>query len=236
MATVQDAGSQGGAKLAFLFDVDNTLLDNDGVKHLLRAEIEGLVGPELARHFWRLYEEVRQLHDYVDLPHTLETFARAYPEAPNFATLANTVLCHDYRSSLYPGALEAIRHLQDFGLVAILSDGDPVFQPAKIARAGLAAAVGDSVLIYAHKEQHLAEVERRLPAERYVLVDDKPRILHEIKQRWGERVTTVHVCQGRYAHAEEHDRYAPADIELQGIGDLVKLSRDDFMGRVDVRG
>jgi FMN phosphatase YigB (HAD superfamily) len=215
-------------EFVFLFDVDNTLLDNDRVKADLQAHIELLVGPEHSAHFWTLYEEVRREHDYVDFPRTLERFRAAFPQERKFPYLADLLLCYPYESSVFPGALEAIAHLKSLGSVAIVSDGDPVFQPAKIARAGLAAAVDDQVLIYTHKEEHLEEVVQRLPGERYILVDDKPRILAAAKSRLGGRVVTLHVCQGHYSHAAEHEAYPAADLNVETIGELRGLAAQDL--------
>ncbi len=184
--------------VAVLLDVDNTLIDNDRVKGDLEARIEQLVGPERAAQFWSAYEEVRRQRDYVDFPHTLGRFSSAFPDERKFPQLAALVLCYPYDACLYPGALKAIAHLRTIGTVGILSDGDPVFQPAKIARAGLADAV-DEVLVFSHKEEHLDEVGRRIPADLYVLIDDKPRILSAVKERMGDRLLTLHVCQGKYA-------------------------------------
>lgn len=142
------------SRLVFLLDVDNTLIDNDRVKIDLQAQIERLVGSDRGARFWVFYEEVRREQDYVDFPRTLERFRAAFPDEPGFAQLASTLLCYPYERWLFPGALEAIAHLKTFGEVAIVSDGDPVFQPAKIARAGLAEAFNNRVLIYVHKEQH----------------------------------------------------------------------------------
>jgi FMN phosphatase YigB (HAD superfamily) len=213
-------------ELAFLLDVDNTLLDNDRVKQDLEQGIENLVGPERGAAFWSIYEEVRRDFDYVDLPHTLERFTFAYPEERGYAALAAHVLLgYPFEFSLYPGSLDAIAHLRTLGQVAILSDGDPVFQPAKIARAGIADAVDGNVIVYAHKEQHLGEVRRRVPAALHVLVDDKLEILGAVKLVLSERIVTVHVRQGKYANAEiDH----PADLELQSVGDLCELSAEDF--------
>ncbi len=217
--------------LAFFLDVDNTLIDNDRVKADLDERIDGLLGRERAARFWEAYEAVRRERDYVDFPHTLARFRAAFPEEAAFPQLANLVLCYPYAESLYPGALDAVRHLRALGRVAIVSDGDPVFQPAKIARAGLAEAVSGEVIVTVHKEERLAEIARRYPAERYVLVDDKPRILAAAKERLGERLLTLHVCQGKYAHAAEHDDHAPADREIDGIADLLALGREDFSAR-----
>jgi FMN phosphatase YigB (HAD superfamily) len=221
--------------IAFLLDVDNTLIDNDKVKRDLEARIARLAGEEWAPTFWAQYEAVRDELDYVDLPLTLGRFRDAAPGVVRFPELAAAVLFYPYEECLYPDALDVIAHLRGIGTVAIVSDGDPVFQPAKIARAGLAAAVDDRVLIYVHKERRLDEVRRELPADLYVLVDDKPRILIAVKEALGESVVTVHVRQGKYA-AESDEVHA--DIDVGAIGEVLGLSRRDFeatAGRLDER-
>lgn len=216
--------------IAFLFDVDNTLLDNDRVKRDLVDAIHRIVGPERGARFWELYEEIRQERDYVDFPHTLERFARIHPVESGFPALADAVLSYPYRSAAYPSAHEVLRHAGRIGPAAILTDGDPVYQPAKIARAGLAEEVSGRVFVFAHKELHLDEVQLRLPAERYVLVDDKPRILAAAKDRLGDRLFTLHVCQGKYAHATEHDEFPPADRTVGVIADLLSLDPTTYLG------
>jgi len=215
--------------VAFLFDVDNTLLDNDRVRRDLVEAIDRAVGAERGRRFWDLYEEIRHECDYVDFPHTLERFTRTFPEEAGFPALADTVLAYPYRTAAFPGAHEVLRRAATVGRVAILSDGDPVYQPAKVARAGFADEVAGRVFVFAHKEDHLDEVERRLPAERYVLIDDKPRILAAAKERLGDRVVTLHVCQGRYAHAAEHDTYPDADRSVDAIADILSLDLTAFL-------
>jgi len=216
------------AELAFLFDVDNTLVDNDRVKEDLGAQIEQLVGADYAMRFWAIYEAVRRASDYVDLPCTLARFRTAWPEAPHFPGLAALVLCFPFERYVFPGVLDTIAYLATLGSVAILSDGDPVYQPAKIARAGLADAVDDHVLIYAHKELHLDEVTQRYPAERYVLVDDKADILAAAKARLGDRLLTVHVLQGKYARRELPPSQRPPDRALASVAELRSFSPADF--------
>ena len=216
--------------LVFLLDVDNTLLDNDRVRSDLQLQVARLVSPERAVHFWSIYEEVRSECDYVDYPRTLERFSATYPDERSYAELAESVLCHPYGDYCFPGVRETLKHLSTIGTLVILSDGDPVYQPAKIARAGLAAMVGGNILIYAHKEEHLDEVVQRFPAGRYVLIDDKPRLLAATKAVLGNRLTTVHVCQGKYAHAEEHRLFPAADLNYERIGELVSLSLHRLRG------
>ena len=211
------------APVAFLFDVDNTLLDNDRVKRDLISAIESLVGLDRGRRFWELYEDVRRDRDFVDFPRTLERFAREFPEEPGFPKVADAVLSYPYATALFPGALDVLRYSSSLGEVAILTDGDPVYQPAKIARAGIPDVIDGPVLVFDHKEDHLDEVLRRVPAQRYVLVDDKPRILATVGERLGDRVTTLHVCQGKYAHASDHDAFPDADTTIDVIGDILNL-------------
>lgn len=215
--------------VAFLFDVDNTLLDNDRVRRDLVEAIERTVGIARGTRFWEIYEEIRSECDYVDFPHTLERFTRTFPDERGFPAMADAVLGYPYRSAAFPGSHEVLRLAGTIGRAAILSDGDPVYQPAKIARAGFAEAVGGRVFVFAHKEDHLDEVEQSLPAERYVLVDDKPRILAAAKERLGDRLITLHVCQGRYAHAAEHEAFPPADRSVSAIADILTLNPTTFL-------
>ena len=214
--------------LAFLFDVDNTLLDNDRVRRDLATAIESLVGAQRAARFWDTYQEVRIAYDYVDLPHTLERFSREFPEERAFPTMSDAVLSYPYRWAAFPGAHDVLRLAARAGTVAILSDGDPVYQPAKIARAGFPDLIDGPVLVFDHKEERLAEVQRRIPAERYVLIDDKPRILAAVKGAMGDRVATVHVCQGKYAHDGEHDEFPDADRTVDKIADMLELDLDSY--------
>jgi hypothetical protein len=216
------------SQLVSLFDVDNTLIDNDHVKDDLDQHIVALIGPERAARFWELYEEVRHERDYVDFPGTLARYQAQFPNEHGFPRLADLVLCCPYAGWVYPGALETIAHLRALGPAVILSDGDPVFQPAKIARAGLAAAVNDNVLVYIHKEDHLDQVQRLFPARRYLLVDDKPGILARVKPLLGDRVLTVQVMQGKYAHADQRLE-PPPDVRLPAIADLARLTRDQLL-------
>jgi FMN phosphatase YigB (HAD superfamily) len=215
--------------LAFLFDVDNTLLDNDRVRRELMTTIEILVGPRREQRFWELYEDVRHDCDFVDFPRTLGRFSGEFPEEPGFPAVADAVLSFPYRSAAFPGAHDVLRRAAGVGSVAILSDGDPVYQPAKIARAGFSDVIDGPVLVFDHKGQRLKEIRRRVPAERYVLIDDKPRILAAVRERLGNRVATLHVCQGKYAHAREHDEFPPADRTVDAIADILDLDLSTYL-------
>jgi FMN phosphatase YigB (HAD superfamily) len=216
------------SQLCFLVDLDNTLLDNDAAKADLAAGITALIGAPLNDDFWSVYEGVREERDGVAYLATLARFQEAHPDEARFARVAALVLAYPYARQVYPGAFAALAHLKQLGQTAILSDGDPVYQAAKVALAGLAAAVDDEVLIHTHKQARLMAVEQRLPASHYVLIDDKPGVLAAVKARWGTRATTVLIRQGKYASPDEIGKYAPADRTLAHIQDVCNLTLADF--------
>jgi FMN phosphatase YigB (HAD superfamily) len=207
----------------FLLDVDNTLLDNDRAKADLARAISQLVGPDRSARFWLLYEGVRNDFGVVDYPETLRRFRRAFREESRLADVDRAVLDVPYERYLYPRAQDVIALLWQRGEPAILSDGDGVYQPMKIARAGLLLAVRGNVLVYQHKEDHLAEVQRRFPAERYAHIDDRASLLARTKATLGDRVTTVHVRQGHYA--TEPPSGAPPDIVVERIADVLGIAQ-----------
>ena len=214
--------------LVFLLDVDNTLLDNDRVKHDIQSSIASLVAADRASRFWSLYEEVRGEEGVVNFPETLRRFRRAFPDEARALEIDRAVLTVPFERYLYPHAMEVVARLWTLGEVAILSDGDRVYQPAKIARAGLLFAMRGNVLVYEHKEDHLAEVQRRFPARHYAHVDDRPTLLARTKTGLGPTATTVHVTQGHYA--SESAPGPPPDISVDRIADLLALDPARFVG------
>ena len=203
--------------LVFLLDVDNTLLDNDALKAHYQRELRRIAGEIGARRFWEIYEEVRAASDVIDYPATLAGFLDERPGL-SAASLERIIMDPPFRRYVYPGALAVIKRIWDAGEPVILSDGDPVYQPRKIERAGLAAAARGNVLVFPHKQDHLDEVLSRFPADHYVQVDDKASLLATTKRQLDGRVTTVHVHQGHYA-ADPPQGPAP-DLTLERIGDL----------------
>jgi FMN phosphatase YigB (HAD superfamily) len=214
--------------LVFLLDVDNTLLDNDFVKDDLGRRMRGFLRPDEEQRFWDLYENIRHERDVVDFPLTLQRFHQGCKDEEAFNRLSRLLSDYRFDRHLYPHALETIYHLREFGVTAVVSDGDQVFQPRKIAEAGIADAVGGQVFITTHKEQSIAEVLEQIPAERYVMVDDKRRILAALKSAYPEKFGAVHVLQGHYAHADEGLKPEP-DIEVAAIGDLRNYGREAFL-------
>ena len=193
----------GQGKVVFLFDVDNTLLDNDRVSADLRRYLVSEVGAGRAEQYFEIFEALRTELGYSDYLGALQRYRLVHPRDPHLLAVSSFLINYPFANRLFPGSLDAVEHAAAFGQTVILSDGDVVFQPRKVERAGLFDAVEKRVLIYIHKENELDDVERRYPAEHYVLVDDKIRILTAVKATWGERLTTVFPRQGHYALAPE---------------------------------
>ena len=208
--------------IVFLVDVDNTLLDNDGVQQDLKEHLERAFGLAARERYWAILEELFAELGYRDYLGALQRYRVEHPREVELLSMSSFLLDYPFADRLYPAALEVLKRLCSLGPTVILSDGDVVFQPRKVERAGLSEAVDGHVLIYIHKEEVLDDVERRYPAEHYVLVDDKLRILTAAKQFWGERVTTVFPRQGIFAHDPNVVRaLPPADVTIERIGELL---------------
>jgi FMN phosphatase YigB (HAD superfamily) len=215
--------------IVFLFDVDNTLLDNDRVQRDLSAHLTSNYGQEAHDRYWTLFEDLRATLGYADYLGALQRYRLEHPREPEVLSVSLFLLSHPFADRLYPRALDVIAHLRRQAPVVILSDGDAVFQPYKVERSGLWAAVAGDVLIYIHKERVLDDVERRYPAQHYVMVDDKLPILTEIKKVWDARVTTVFVAQGHYATDQATlDSYPAADVTVERIADLLSLAESSY--------
>jgi FMN phosphatase YigB (HAD superfamily) len=218
--------------VVFLFDVDNTLIDNDRVQADLRAYLERMYGAAARDRYWEILEELRDELGYVDYLGALERFRIEQMHRPDVLRMSSWLVDYPFADRLYPGALNAVKHAQQRGTAVILSDGDAVFQPRKVERSGLWQAFENRVLIYVHKERELDDVARLYPADHYVLIDDKLRILAAVKKIWGERVTTVFPKQGHYAlDPKALAAYPAADIELAKIGDLVTCDASAFSAK-----
>jgi FMN phosphatase YigB (HAD superfamily) len=217
--------------VVFLLDVDNTLLDNDAVEQDLRRHVEEAFGAECQERYWRIFENLRSELGYADYLGALQRYRVEHPREPRLIEMSLFLVDYPFADRLYPGALDLVSRLRRRGMTVILSDGDVVFQPRKVARSGLLGAVGGHALIYIHKEQMLDDVERRYPAGHYVMVDDKLRILAAMKTLWGPRLTTVFARQGRYAlDPDVVAAYPAADVSIDRIGALAHADLPNWLG------
>ncbi len=215
--------------VVFLLDVDNTLLDNDRFGADLGSRIEESFGAQERERYWQIFSDLRTRLGLADYLGTLQAFRTGLDDDPRLLHMSDYLLEYPFSSLVYPQALAAVDHLKGLGRPVVLSDGDVVFQPRKIRLAGIWNAVDGRVLVYVHKERVLNHVQRRYPASHYVMVDDKPYLLAAMKAQLGEKLTTVFVRQGHYAHAPgSNEVQPPPDRTIERIGDLATLNLSDF--------
>jgi FMN phosphatase YigB (HAD superfamily) len=208
------------APMVFLVDVDNTLLDNDRIQEDLKRHLEREFGAQTRDRYWAILEALFVELGYRDYLGALQRYRAEHPQDVHLMSMSSYLVDYPFANRLYPGALDVLERLRAWGSTVILSDGDVVFQPRKVQRSGIWEAVDGHVLIYIHKEEMLDDVERRYPAQQYVLVDDKPRIL-------ADRVTTIFPRQGQYAR--DAKAYRPADLTVERIGDLLTHDLPEFL-------
>ena len=217
------------ADIVFLLDVDDTLLDNDRFGADLGERLERTFGTAERERYYRIFEGLRSERGYADYLGALQRLRAGLDDHPGLLGMSEFLLEYPFAERLYPDALAAVTHLGTLGRPAVLSDGDIVFQPRKIQRSGIWDAVQGRVMITIHKERALDEVLKRFPARRYVMIDDKVRLLAAIKAVLGTRVTTVFVRQGHYALAPDAGSVTPApDMTIERIGDLIDQDSNAF--------
>jgi len=208
--------------IVFLVDVDNTLLDNDWIQNDLKRHLEREFGAACRERYWAILEQLFTDLGYRDYLGALQRYRVEHPQDIHLLSMSSYLVDYPFANRLYPGSLDVLERFRSWGQTVILSDGDVVFQPRKIERSGIFEAVEGNVLIYIHKEEELEDVERRYPAQHYVLVDDKLRILTAVKRAWKSRVTTVFARQGQYAQDRNIlAQCPPADLTVNRIGDLL---------------
>jgi len=213
------------ADVVFLLDVDNTLLDNGIVIADFRRHLAATLGAGAETRYWEIFEELFRKPGFADYFGALNRFSGEQPRDPRIFATALFLMQYPFEDRVYPRVWDLLTQLRQRGGVALVSDGDVVFQPHKVKRSGLWDAVDGNVLIYVHKEEMLADIERRYPARRYVMVEDKIHILAAMKAVWKNRLTTVFVRQGNYAHdAKLLAASPPADVTIDAIGDLIEIA------------
>jgi FMN phosphatase YigB (HAD superfamily) len=220
----------------FLVDVDNTLLDNDRIQDDIRRHLDRAYGPACRDRYWEILEQLMNELGYRDYLGALQLCRKEHPNDIALLAMSAFLIDYPFANRLYPRSLDVLERLAGWGRTAILSDGDVVFQPRKVERSGIAEAVDGHVLIYIHKELALDDVERRYPADHYVLIDDKIRILSAVKTTWGDRVTTVFVRQGQFAlDRKVVGAFPPADLAVDRIADLLEFERPALEGHSTAR-
>ncbi len=218
------------SRIVVLFDVDNTLLDNDRVVADLMRYLDREVGHERQQRYWTIFEELRTELGYADYLGALQRYRVENPRDPHLLTVSSFLVNYPFANRLFPESLDVVDSAKGWGTPVIFSDGDVVFQPHKVERSGLAEEFEGRVLIYVHKEAELDDVRSRYPADHYVVIDDKLRILNAIKRAWGPQVTTIFPRQGHYANDRAAiAKLSPADISIDRIGMMLDYGRDAIL-------
>ena len=221
------------SKIVFLVDVDNTLLDNDRIQNDLKRHLEREFGAACRDRYWAILEELFTDLGYRDYLGALQRYRVEHPQDIHLLSMSSFLVDYPFANRLYPESLDVLERFRSWGETVILSDGDVVFQPRKVERSGISEAVEGNVLIYIHKEEALDDIERRYPAEHYVMVDDKLRILTAVKKAWGSRVTTVFPRQGQFGRDKRIiAKYPPADMTVERIGHLLEYDSHAFHRQV----
>ena len=208
--------------LLFLVDVDNTLLDNDRFQNELKAHIEQISGSAARDQYWVIQEHLFKTLGYRDYLGAFQQYRLERPQDTDALKLSLFVIDFPYNTLLYPGALDLVAALRRLGPTVALTDGDAVFQPRKMQLSGLDEALSGHVMICVHKDKEVPEIERRYPAHRYVVIDDKIRLLTAFKKIWGDRVTTVFPRQGQFGLDQAViAENPPADVTVDRIAELL---------------
>ena len=218
--------------LAFLLDVDNTLLANDDVKKDFDEHLQVELGPALTQRFWDIYEQVRHERSVVDIPLSLKRLREEVPlselDEQTYLHVHSIFDNYPFFDKLYPYVFETIAYLNTLGTTVVVSDGDQIFQAEKIVNSHLADAVGGRVLIYTHKQDRIDDIKKNYPVDHYVMVDDKPQILVDSKHIMSDELTTVFVQQGKYSLEKFPDGFMP-DITVPHIGDVRNITAEEFL-------
>jgi hypothetical protein len=184
--------------------------------------LEREIGHERQQRYWIHFEQLRSELSYADYLGALQHYRLENPRDSHILAVSYYLIDYSFANRLFPNSLDAVEDVRRCGEPVIVSDGDVVFQPLKIRRSSLMGAFGSRVLIYIHKERELDDIAARYPADHYILVDDKVRILAAIKRGWNVRVTTVFPRQGHYATDEkEVPKYPPPDLSIERIAMLL---------------
>ncbi|GAC1389152.1 MAG: hypothetical protein NVS4B11_01210 [Ktedonobacteraceae bacterium] len=217
--------------LAFLLDVDNTLLANDDVKKDFDEHLQVELGSTLTKRFWAIYEEVRHEKSVVDIPLSLKRLREQVPlselDEQTYLHVHSIFDNYPFVNKLYPYVFETLAYLKTLGTTVIVSDGDLIFQAEKIVNSQLADAVGGRVLIYTHKQEKIDDIMQHYPADHYVMIDDRPEILVDSKRIMGDKLTTTFVQQGKYALEKFPASFVP-DITVPHISNLRNITAEQF--------
>ena len=88
--------------LVFLFDVDNTLLNNDRVQADLDVHIGIEHGAAARNRYWEIFEELRGELGYADYLGALERYRLEEMHDPRLLRISNWLVDYPFADRLYP--------------------------------------------------------------------------------------------------------------------------------------
>src|SRR5882724_12662300 len=95
-------------EVVFLFDVDNTLLDNDRVTLDLRRYLEREIGRERSERYWTLFEALRSELGYADYLGALQRYRVECPYDSHVLTVSTYLINYPFANRLFPNSLDVI--------------------------------------------------------------------------------------------------------------------------------
>ena len=125
----------------FLVDVDDTLLDNDRIRDDIERYLDSEYGPDARAAYWTIQERRFVELGYRDYLGAVQEWWEAESLEPSLLAVSEYLLEYPFADRLYPRALDVLARLRDVGPTVVLTDGDAVFQPRKVSRAGVGNAV-----------------------------------------------------------------------------------------------
>lgn len=206
--------------LAFLVDVDNTLLNNDLIKIEIKRALDSSLGIEEANQFWINNNYFREHKLFVNFPYVIREYCAEKHNETGETVLHNIFTNMDFSRALYPHAIEVLEHLKRQGEVRIYTEGEPEYQNAKVVSSKLNKYV-DEVFIFEQKLEHINEVllDIKAKAKKLIYIDDKSTNLDAFK-RVHKDTHTIRVLQGHYILAEDQNKLR-ADETVDGIKQLL---------------
>jgi FMN phosphatase YigB (HAD superfamily) len=97
-------------EVVFLFDVDNTLLDNDRVEDDLKNHLEREFGVESRDRYWTIFEELRAELGYADYLGALQRYRLEDLCDPRLLMMSSFLVDYPFANLLYPGSLDVPMH------------------------------------------------------------------------------------------------------------------------------
>ncbi len=94
------------SEVVFLFDVDNTLLDNDRIVADLGDHLAYEFGDESRDRYWEIFEALSVELGYADYLGALQRYRVGAMNDPRLLMMSSFLVDYPFAERLYPGALD----------------------------------------------------------------------------------------------------------------------------------